>query len=301
LTGNAFHTNCLRLVLTPTVCILLLMVSVAFTSCKFFQKPKPQKTNPIARVGNHFLYADDIQYLFSDKEKIADSTAVVKTYVDDWIRKKLLLETAVKYLPADKQNLEQQIQDYRESLLIYQYEDELIKQKLDTVVSDAAVDSFYEINKQNFQLEDDLVQMNYVKLPIDAPKVDSVKYLLTYPSEKNRQRLMNYCYQYAVDFYMKDSLWIDMEMLLKKIPAEREYITSLAKSNSTGEVADSNYLYLLKVNDYKQKGEVAPLNYIKNELRFMLVNKRKQELISTAYDKIYQDAIKDGNFEVFTK
>jgi len=291
----------MRLALLPTVCILLFTLCMAFSSCKFFQKPKPQKTNPIARVGNYFLYAEDIQYLFSDKEKITDSAALAKSYVDDWIRKKLLLETAVKYLPADKQNLEQQIQDYRESLLIYLYEDELIKQKLDTIVSDATIDSFYEINRQNFHLENDLVQMNYIKLPVDAPKVDSIKYLLTYPTNKNRQRLMNYCYQLAVDFYLKDSLWLDMEMLIKKIPADTDYILSISKSGSTGEVADSNYLYLLKVNDYKQKGEVAPLNHIKNELRFMLINRRKQQLISSAYEKIYQDAIKDGNFEVFTK
>jgi len=291
----------MRLAVSPTVCILLFTLCMAFTSCKFFQKPKPQKTNPIARVGNYFLYAEDIQYLFADKEKITDSAALAKSYVDDWIRKKLLLETAVKYLPADKQNLEQQIQDYRESLLIYLYEDELIKQKLDTIVSDAAVDSFYEINKQNFHLDNDLVQINYIKLPVDAPKVDSIKYLLTYTTDKNRSRLMNYCYQLAVDFYMKDSLWLNMEMLTKKIPADSDYVRSLGKSGATGEVADSNYLYLLKVNNFKQKGELAPLNHIKNELRFMLINKRKQQLISSAYDKIYQDAIKDGNFEVFTK
>jgi hypothetical protein len=271
------------------------------SSCKFFKKPQPKKSNPIARVGNQFLYQEDLEYLFKNKEQLTDSATLVKSYIDDWIRKKLLLETATKYLPAERQQIEKQIEDYRESLLIYLYEDELLKQKLDTAVTDMAIDSFYEKNKQNFLLENDLAQLMYVKIPIDAPKIDSVKYLMTYRTEKNRQRLINYCYQYSPDFYLKDSLWFALDLIAKKIPIEKEYLKSLSKSNSTGEVRDSSYLYLLKVNDYKQKGEVAPINHLKSELSFMLINKRKQQIIKSAYEKIYEDAIKDGNFEVFTK
>jgi hypothetical protein len=290
------------LVISPTVCFLVLIAAGSvFSSCKFFKKPKPDKLNPIARVGNQYLYAEDFQYLFKDKEKIVDSAGVVKSFVDDWIRKKLLLETARKYLPAERQNLEQEVQDYRELLLIYLYEDELVKQKLDTTVTDAAIDSFYKSNKQNFQLEYDLVQLNYVKLPLDAPKIDSARYLMTYNSPKNHHRLMTYCYQFSSDFYFKDSLWLPLETITKKIPVQSEYVKSLSKSGATGEVIDSNYLYLLKVNDYKEKGEVAPLNQVRNDLRFMLVNKRKQQLLTDAFDNIYLDALKEGEFEVFTK
>jgi hypothetical protein len=84
------------------------------------------------------------------------------------------------------------------------------------------------------------------------------------------------------------------------MPVEQGYLRSL-RTGVTGEVADSNYLYFLKVNEYKEKGTVAPLNHIRDDLRFMLINKRKQQLLSSAYEKIYQDAIKEGNFEVFSK
>lgn len=286
---------------TPLPLFTVLVYSVLLLlSCQHLQKPQPKKSNPIARVGNHFLYADDLAFLFKDRTPISDSLALVKSYIDDWIRRKLLLETAIRYLPAEKQNVEQQIQDYRESLLIYSYEDELIKQKLDTTVTESAIDSFYQTNKQNLLLRDDVIQMMYVKMNKDAPKLDSVRYLLASDSEKKRKQLASICYQYAADFYLKDSIWFPVKSISTRMPVDISYLRSL-RHGATTEISDTNHIYFLKINDYKEKGMVAPLNYVREELRFMLINKRKQQLLSSAYHHIYQNAIKEGTFEIFIK
>jgi hypothetical protein len=279
---------------------MLLILTGSLSACKYFKKKQPEKANPIARVGDSFLYADDLQYLFELPTPTTDSAAIIKTYIDDWVRKRLLVATAVKYLPDEKQDLEKQIQDYRESLLIYFYEDELLKQKLDTVVSEIAVDSFYNAYKDNFRLDAAIYKINYIKLPLDAPKIDSIRYLMAHSnSEKNYKRLVNYCYSYATDFYLKDSLWISEKNLQKTMPLYENEIVQLQKSSQPVEVSDSNYLYLLKKIEMKAKGQPAPLEFVRKDLNFMIVNKRKQQLLSNAYDKIYQDAIKDGTFEVY--
>lgn len=280
--------------------ILLTIVAGSLSACKYFKKKQPEKANPIARVGNSFLYAEDLSYLFESPTPITDSAATVKTYVDDWIRKKLLLETATTYLPSEKQDLEKKIQDYRESLLIYLYEDELIKQKLDTAVTEAAMDSFYNSYKENFRLDAAIYKINYIQLPIDAPKIDSIRFLFSRTAnEKNFNRLLNYCHSYAADFYLKDSLWITELNLTKKIPLSESDLKQLEKSSQPVEVSDSSYLYLLKKLEVKQKGQPAPIEFVRKDLNFMIINKRKRQLLTNAYDKIYQEAIKDGTFEVY--
>jgi hypothetical protein len=282
--------------------LLLLILTGSLSACKYFKKKQPEKANPIARVGNSFLYADDIQYLFENPTSSADSAAMTKTYIEDWVRKRLLVETAIKYLPNEKQDLEKKIQDYRESLLIYFYEDELLKQKLDTVVSDVVIDSFYNSYKDNFRLDAPIYKINYIKLPLDAPKIDSIRYLMNHSGpEKNYKRLVNYCYSYAADFYLKDSLWVSENNLVKTMPLYENDIVQLQKSSQPIEVSDSNYLYLLKKTEMKAKGQPAPLEFVRKDLNFMIVNKRKQQLLANAYDKIYQDAIKDGTFEVYNQ
>jgi hypothetical protein len=279
---------------------LFIILAGSLSACKYFKKRQPEKAKPIARVGDNFLYAEDLEYLFESAIPVTDSAATVKTYIDDWIRKKLLLETATTYLPAEKQNVEKKIQDYREALLIYLYEDELIKQKLDTTVTEEAIDSFYNAYKDNFRLDGNIYKINYIKLPIDAPKIDSIRFLfLRAGNEKNFNRLVNYCYSYATDFYLKDSLWISELSLKNKMPLTETDMALLEKSSQLVEVSDSNYLYLLKNIDIKLKGEPAPIDFVRKDLKFMIINKRKKQLLNNAYDKIYQEAIKDGTFEVF--
>lgn len=279
--------------------IAAIFITGSFTACNYFNKAKPEKPNPIARVGNDILYAEDLAYLFKNKPNKQDSITVVKSYIDDWVRKKLLLQTATKYLPEEKQNLEKKIEDYRESLLIYLYEDELLKQKLDTQISIEAIDTFYKAFKQNFRLDDALLQIAYIKMPKDAPKIDSARYLMANSNNKNKKRLESYCFRYAKDFYLKDSLWLSEQTVLNKLPIDIGYLKTLENNGNMGEVGDSSYIYLLKVNDYKAKGEHAPMQYVQKDLRFMLINKRKQELLSNAFNNIYQDAIKNGDFETY--
>lgn len=280
--------------------ILLIIVAGSLSACKYFKKKQPEKPKPIARVGENFLYAEDIKYLFESATHVTDSAATVKSYVDDWIRKKLLLEKAATYLPAEKQEVEKKIQDYREALLIYLYEDELIKQKLDTTVTEDAIDSFYNTYKDNFRLDANIYKINYIKLPLDAPKIDSIRFLfLRAENEKNFNRLVNYCYSYATDFYLKDSLWISELSLINKMPITETDLAAIVKNNKPVEVSDSNYLYLLKNIDFKLKGEPAPIEFVRKDLNFMIINKRKKQLLTNAYDKIYQEAIKDGTFEVY--
>ncbi len=277
------------------------MLAGSSTACDFFKPKHPDKSTMIARVGEHYLFAEDIGYLFQNIDSDEDSAAIAKTYVEDWIRKKLMVETAKKYLPAEQQNLEKQIEDYRESLLIFFYEDELIRQKLDTTVTDEELEAFYQQNNSNINLDEDIMQLLYIKLPNDAPKLDSIRFLFSRLSARNEQQLIGLCYSYASEFYLKDSIWISKRQVMNKMPVDDNFLKTYRKGNAVGEVSDSLYIYLLKINDYKEKGEVAPLLFVKDRMRFMLINKRKQKLISEAYNNIYQTAIKDGNFEVFNK
>lgn len=60
-----------------------------------------------------------------------------------------------------------QIEQYRNSLIIYAYESELVKQKLDTVVSQAEIESYYK--SQNFHLRENIVLASYVIISKDSP------------------------------------------------------------------------------------------------------------------------------------
>lgn len=228
-----------------------------------------------------------------------DSAEVAKNYIDAWVKRQLILEVAETYLTAEQLDIERRVQDYRESLIIYSYENELIQQKLDTVVSQTEIDAYFEQYKENFLLTEDIAQFYYVKLSKDAPKLDATRDMFRSNSREDKEQLLGYCVTYAADFYLKDSIWYELSGIYKQIPIDQLQLRTLSKNKLSGEVEDSLYIYLLKVNDFKEQQEPAPLNYIKEDIAKIILNKRKMELVNKTYENLYKDAVEHGNFKKY--
>ena len=127
---------------------LLLLLLAALSACTAVSDSG--KGEVVAKVYGNYLYEADLEGLVSSGTSKQDSIMLVKRFIDNWIRKRLLIRQAEKNLTAAQTDFSKKLEDYRTSLLIYTYETELIKQKLDTVVSEAEITAYYENNKQNF-------------------------------------------------------------------------------------------------------------------------------------------------------
>ncbi|HXH17584.1 MAG TPA: hypothetical protein VNJ07_00770 [Chitinophagales bacterium] len=280
---------------------LILSLPLIFcSSCTYFQRDEiAGGEKPLARVNDSYLYYSDIEPVVKSAGKTSDSASVVRTYIDDWIKRKLMIQKALLYLPPENINIEKQVADYRESLLLYLYEKELILQKLDSVVTDEVLSSYFTEYKNNFILSDDILQMHYVKTPTNAPKLDSVILWMTSTAELNRIKLEDYCHQYASDFSFSDSLWHEVTLVYKNIPVKKQQLETAVAFKSIVTVSDSLFNYVLKVNDYKKKGETAPFEFVKDDIEKIILNKRKVELIRSTYENIYLEAQRSNKFEIY--
>ena len=77
-------------------------------------------------------------------------------------------------------------------------------------------------------------------------------------------------------------------------------IQVLKKTNFT-QLQDSLGVYLVKIEAVLKTNDIAPLSYVKQTIGQILLNKRKQELLKKIEKDITKDAIKNKNFELFTK
>ncbi len=280
--------------------VWLLLLLVFLSSCKYFKtKPGIEDEQAIARVQDAYLCASDIEQVLKSAGSSKDSANFVKNYVDDWIKRKLMIEKALLYLPAEELDIDKQVNDYRESLILYAYEKELILQKLDTLVSDEEALKYFEEFKQNFEIDFDLVQLRYVKAPNDAPKLDSLITWLGSDNDADKIKLEDYCYQNAADFSLNDSAWFDVPTVLKIIPVTPNQLEALMNYKSKTTVNDSAYHYALRVNDFRREGEIAPFHFVKDDIIRITLNKRKMDLVRSTYDNIFHEAQRNNEFEIY--
>ena len=227
---------------------LLLFLVLGLFSCNFL---KQDTDKLLVTVHGEKLYFSDIQDLISPDLSSEDSLKLIQALCEKWAKEQLLVQKAKINLPLVLQDVQAQVESYEKSLLIYSYQKELLNQKLDTIVNDDEIESFYDKNKQNFILNDAVVRVNYIKLKKEVPYLWKVQRLFKKEDEESKLSLEDYCYQFADDYYLDDS-WLSVDDILKVLP-DNYKSRNLYKVKSI-EFADDDYYYFLHVKKYISKG-----------------------------------------------
>ncbi|MEK6614652.1 MAG: peptidyl-prolyl cis-trans isomerase [Bacteroidota bacterium] len=275
----------------------LYLIPLCLSSCENSSHTSDEK--PLARVGDLYLYPSDLSEIVSKNSEQKDSAEIVGKYINKWIHETLLLQQAEKNLTDDKKKFGKMVDDYRKSLITYEYESKLVKQKLDTIVNDDEIEKYYEGNKSNFELKDNIIKVVYVKVRKSAPKVEKIKEWYRSNDTKDRDALSSYCYQYADNFYLDENTWLLFDDVLKEIPMKLYDKEAFLQNNRTIETQDSTFFYFVNIKGFMIKKSASPLSFEKSTIRSIILNKRKVELIKKMREDIYNEGVKNKTFKIY--
>ena len=276
--------------------IIILLVFLTAGCSGFFRK-KTERT--LARVQDDYLYESDLRGVIPSGTDAKDSSILAKNFIDSWIRQRLVIHQAAKNLTSEQMDFTRQLENYRNSLVIYEYENALVKQKLDTVVTMEETQAYYDTNQQNFLLKDNIVQFQYVKLPLRSPNVSQFKKLLRSDASSDKTKLAEQCERFAADYFLDDQNWLQFNDVLKQIPIKTYNQEEFLKNHREVEYQDSLYVYLVIFRDFKIKEGISPLSFEKDRIREIILNKRKIDLIKKMHEDLYEKAVKNNDFEVY--
>jgi hypothetical protein len=260
---------------------------------------KKANNPPIAKVYDSYLYRSQLEEIVPKGLNFDDSIQVAKDHIDKWIRNQLLLYQANLNLTEEDKNVDRQIEDYRSSLLIFKYEQNYISQKLDTLVPDNEIEKYYNEYSSNFILSNNLLKGIFLRVPRSAPQVWRVRSWVRSDNPEDLKNLEEYCFSNAAIFDYFDEDWRPVNEVMKEMPTIYTSPERLLRSWKLYEVRDSTYNYFLKISDYRLEGAVTPLELVREDIRSILLNKRKIRLIQELEANIYNDALNRGNFVVY--
>ncbi|MCE2611524.1 peptidyl-prolyl cis-trans isomerase [Flavobacteriaceae bacterium D16] len=278
---------------------LILLIGLMVVSCGKFIKDDIEN-RPVARVGNVFLYADDINKLLPENTTPQDSAALVTNYVNNWAIKQLLLSKAEINLPEEQlQDFEKLVTDYRMDLYTRAYREALVLQALDTTVTENQLRTVYQKEKENFKLKEKLVQLRFVELPKQFLNKDEVTERLKRFDDADLYYLDSIGVQFR-KLNFNDSLWVPLGRIMEEIPPlnyenEDQYL----KKSQFFELEDSMAVYLGIVSDVMEPNEIAPLPFVEPTIKQILLNRRKLEYLRNLETELIDEATKDKTFEVY--
>ena len=260
-----------------TTLIFGLIVLIISSCNKTSSKGTNNNEKLIAKVNTSSLYADDIKLLTPKGLSKSDSTAFIQTYINKWANNEVFFQQALNYLTDEELDINKEIEQYKKELLSYK----LINEKLDTNVTEAQIEEYYNANSQNFVLKNNIVKVLYVKTPLNIPNIEKFKKLCYSSNPKDAEQLKSLCIQFANNYFMNDNTWLMFD------------------DGKTFEFTDDKSFYFLKIIDVKSKNTISPLNFEKNNIKNMLINQRKQRLISTIKKDFLDKAKTNKELEIY--
>jgi hypothetical protein len=275
----------------------LIFFLIFLASCSSFFKKKTERI--LARAYDDFLYESDMKGVIPPGVPHQDSVNLAKNFIDNWVRQKLLIHQAENNLTSQQMDFSVQLENYKNSLTIYEYEHELVDQKLDTVVSDEEILNYYTANQQNFLLKENIVQLQYIKLPLQSQNLKQLKQLLNSDKSEDKTKLSELSEKYAADYFLDGQNWLLFNDVLTQIPIKTNNQEEYLKTNHLVEVQDSSYCYIIRFRDFRIKDNISPVSFEKERIRNIILNKRKMDLINKMHQDLYDNALKKNDFEIY--
>jgi hypothetical protein len=279
---------------------LLFLFILINASCRYFQPKEEVQEKVIARSGNEQLTASNMKGLIPTNLSDADSAIFVEKFVNDWIKKQLMISRAQEAIDFNEAKIQKKVLDYQYALMVHEYERKYIDANLNENVSEQEISEYYQQKSENFILRQNLAKLVYFKIPSSAPRISRFRRTLKdYP--KDTTEIWEYANEFATKAFIEDSVWIKFDEVLLETPLkEVTDKTNFLKRNSSIEVSDADFIYFLRIFEYKLIGEIAPLEFIKESIVDIIVNKRKIELKKELEKNIYEEAEKTNAFEIYT-
>lgn len=269
-------------------------------SLDLFTKKEERKEPIVASVGETNLYLSELASVIPRGISRNDSIVLAKSYINTWAKQQLLLQKAEENISeVNSKKIDDLIKTYRQSLYINGYKESLIKQQLDTIVTEEAILTYYENNKENFKLNEELLQIKYVYFGNDF--LDKKEAIEKFKSEEEEdlEDLESLTINFK-DYQLRDSSWTTYDNVLQKIPPFRyEAKENLLKKSKFIKREDSLGVYLVAVNDVLLRNDIAPLSYIENNIKQLILHKRKIELVRDIEKTLINDAIKNNEFKEY--
>ncbi len=253
----------------------------------------------LARAYGSYLYISDLDGLVPVGAGTSDSLAICRNYIDNWVKNQLLLYQAEKNLIDEQKDFSRQLMDYRNSLIIYKYESELIRQSLDTAISEEEIENYYQANRQNFRLNDNIVQVVFAQVNSESPKRDRIKSLVKSDLQEDRDSLEFYCLRYAEDYQIVDEDWIIFDEFLMRVPIKVNNPETWLNKNKFVELKVNDDYYYVHFIDFMLGESTSPLALQRNNIKSIIMNMRKKKLIRAMKDEIFEQALKNNDFEFY--
>jgi len=272
---------------------IFLLFIFAYLSCTPAEKPPVENDVALASVFSKKLFLSELDGMVPEGASVEDSTKIINAQVERWVRETLIMQEAEKNIPSDL-NIDELVRDYRSSLIRHNYEQFLVETQLDSTITPQQIANFYEITKEQYQLQSNILRCFLIKVPKSAPNFEQLRKWWNSEKEEDFKNMKDYASQNAAFYLLESEVWYQNDEIRSQLPSGVDLGNG---QNMYRE--DGDYKIFFKVLEKKSKKEIAPMEYIQDQIKKVILHKRKMALLDKRKEELYDRETNKKNVKIF--
>ncbi len=280
-----------------SILFLLALTGIFLGGCHLGDGKRAKDDELLASVYNKELHFSDMTGMIPPGQSSEDSSAIINTFIRNWVRESVLLYEAERNIPQGL-NIEKLVEDYRSSLIKNNYENIVVTEFLDSTVTQLQLQGFYDENKEQYQLEVPIIRCRFIKVSRNAPQINKVQSWWNSNKEEDFFALSNWCRNNATIQHLTDSIWYKVEDIAAYMPAG-VLTTDNVKNRGDFIQRDESFVYFFKLLELVSRNEIAPLAYIEDQAKKVILHKRKMKLLEELKNKLQDEAIHKNRVNIY--
>lgn len=228
----------------------------------------------VASVNDHELTLKQAEYLMDALGYDINKKEDWKTFLESWATNEAYRQELMETDAKRSEIVSLKGKNFEGELSRFYLEEREISKKLDTTITEKELKDHYAKNKDQFSLQDYLVKALYIKIPKGIEVESKLKESYLLKNDKDLTKVNSYAKLYAEDFYFDDAQWIYFNDLVKDIPLKEYNRDNLILNRTKTYFSDQEFTYFVNILDYRVKDEVPPFDFLKDQIREIILAKR---------------------------
>lgn len=253
----------------------------------------------LAEVHGRRLFLSDAQSILAPRMSPADSISRLRSFVQLWVNEAVLLHEAEQKLGPGI-DLDDLVRDYRNSLLISNYEKNIVETMVDTVITQQELQEYYQRNKEQYQLERPIVRGYFVKVDRELDSLAEFRAWWDSGDTTDQEKLADFSGRNAEVFLLEDSTWYTVNDIEGLMPPGTLQSQNM-KPNTSLRFTDDDYEYYLRITESVLSREIAPLSYIREQAVRYIMHKRKLELLESIKQELYKQDLEANQIKIYVE
>ncbi|MEP7194993.1 MAG: peptidylprolyl isomerase [Saprospiraceae bacterium] len=282
-----------------SIAISGLFLFILFLNCKK-KESSTEENKLLATEKSHKLYFSDAATMsFYTPIDSKDSIRALYSIAENWCKEMVFLDEAKKEISTELE-IESLVEKYRNSLYIDLFEKKIIKEKVDTVITDDEFLQYYNDKRAEYKLDGPIIKLLYVKIKKENLNEKIFKPLWENPSLEQLKLLQKYCADNAEDQILNGDKWYKWSDISSIFPSNLIDINKLSKGMQQS-YHSKDLLYYIKVIDLVKPNQDPPFSFVKEQATKSILHTRKLNFLEEKKKKLYEICLKSNSINIFIK